>query len=226
MFLAIAPAHNTTKPDATGAFQPEAQRFLKYHKVTGKPYLFDNSRPLPARRGEVDDLLDAHAGAGLECLAFFCHGTKHGLQTGHEMGHGLFLGQRIARTLSPGAVVCLYACDAGRDSDMDSKDDVRQGPGGADGFASVVYRGILSVLPGVTLVAHATAGHTTQNPWARVWRDDTDPGSGDWFVEPHTKLWSTWCKALRLTSYRYRFPFLTEEELAADLPKLSVSTGK
>jgi hypothetical protein len=63
--------------------------------------------------------------------------------------------------------------------------------------------------------AHSTAGHTTMNPWLRVWENDLDPEKGSWVVEPHSQHWPTWRKLLAQTAFR--FTFWAEPDLQARL---------
>jgi hypothetical protein len=128
------------------------------------------------------------------------------------------LGARLAACLAPDAAIVLYACDTARDSDGLREDDKLTGPGGSGGFASRLFvdlhgRG----LTGVRVYAHSTAGHTTRNPYLRVWRDDADLHNGDWLIEPGSDLWRAWVRGLRDTALRFEFPWLSASEICARL---------
>lgn len=204
--LAIAPAHNTgAKKDATGAFQPEALAFAKMH--AGRRMLFDNTAPAKARFANVIDYLTPHR--NVECVAFFCHGLKTGLQIGATMRNV----HALAATLRTCGVrsVALYACDAARDLDADQHDDLDDGDAGAGGFASALS----GALPGVPVYAHPTTAHTTRNPHVRVF---TGGGDGAWLVEPGSPWWRHWRAALQDdAALRLGFPLWSRERLVVEL---------
>lgn len=199
--IAIAPMFNSPgKKDASGAFLPEARLFAKLHG--GRLMLFDNRKPEKARFTEVIDLL---TGQRADCVAFFCHGFKSGLQVGANMRNVHVL----AATLRDCGVrtVPLYACDAARDLDGERDDDNGEGPGGAGGFASALS----AALPGVVVDAHTTAAHTTRNPHVRRFRGG---GDGEWLVTPGSVLWRPWRDALRDDrEFRLSFPLWSEDEI-------------
>ena len=203
--IAIAPAHDSPgKHDASGAFIPEARTFVRLHG--GKLLTFDNRREPAARFVEVIDLLH---GRKADCVAFFCHGHRNGLQVGATLRNAHVLAAALRDVGA--ASVPLYACDAARDNDADRSDDSEPGPGGAGGFASTLS----AALPGVPVWAHPSTAHTTRNPHVRRFMNG---GDGAWVVEPGSPMWRTWRDALREDrDFRLGFPLMSADAIAAYL---------
>lgn len=213
-FLAIAPEHNTPginkrtgRPWRDGdEFQREARAFAKLH--AGKVMTFNNLRPTGARFVEVIDYLTPMR--GVDVIAFFCHGLKHAIQIGANLGNV----ETLAATLRAcgATIVPLYACDAARDADGRKDDDRVDGPAGAGGFASVLARG------GFRVDAHVTTAHTTINPFVRRFDPHDDTDDGHWLVGPGSTWWPTWRRALANDrDFRLSFPLWSEERLIAEL---------
>jgi hypothetical protein len=208
--LLIHAGHNTTKPDATGAFIPEAKNYAKWLTAQGwtvERYPFDNRAQKLQRRREVEGLL--REGDPVQHFAFFGHGLAKGLQSGHDLATVSTLAEALAVACNWGRlVVTLYACDA-----ADGK-----GPGGDGGFADAL-RDALSER-GITghVDAHVTTGHTTRNPHLRrFYMDGAAVGTGgDWLVAPGSPKWRRWVTALK-GDMRFRFPWLTAAEIDAAL---------
>lgn len=217
MKLSIAPMHNSVgKHDATGAFQPEARAFAKLHGAPA-PFLFDHQQPSGPRVRQVQTFLASHEPHSVDAIAVFSHGYKSGLQIGVSVSGNLReFALTVAQVCIAEPVLALYCCDAARDSDDDREDDKLAGPGGDGGFADKLrYElGKLGCRP--TIFAHASTGHTTHNPFVRRF-DPGEMAGGDWVVEPHSELWLRWCRALRDTELRFRFPFMAGFELTREL---------
>ena len=224
--VAFAPLQNRpgTNPrtgvpwaDATGAFQPEALRFAKVHGDV-RVVLFDAFAEKSERRSAVREALRAGP-SDIECVAFFCHGHKTGLQTGYDGRTGAEqLAVDLARFSSLHTVV-LFACDAGRDGDAASADDIRPGPGGDGGFADLVRDELAQTFArSVTIYAHAATGHTSRLPYVRRFDYATSAG-GEWVIEPDSELWKAWRRKLQSPKddFRLTFPFMTQAELEAAL---------
>lgn len=191
--LILAPAHNTAgKKDAIGAFLPEAERFRRYHGLARTDvHVFDNSRPLPERRAEVLRAIQDHG--RFSVLAHFGHGHKNGIQAGFTIAS---LGPLAASLGAAGCqTVLLYSCDTARDLDGSRDDDAAADVGGDGGFADQL-RDTLSLYVDCTVYAHVTAGHTTQNPYMRVFRSPAGAG-GEWVVKPRSDGWRGWVARLR-----------------------------
>lgn len=218
MIIAFAPKHNSPdKKDATGAFLPEARSFLEQHEVrsAGRLVIVDNhGTPLAMRKAQLAPL--GEEAKSVRCVALFCHGWRTGLQLGWTLANHATLGAAIAGAITENAAITLYACDAGRDDDRDREDDLHDGPGGEGGFADVLRDSIVRLRPDWRgwVDAHTTAAHTTKNPDVR--RFDSGGGSA-YIVSRESPRWKRWREALREGSLRHRFPFLTRDEVHAEL---------
>lgn len=231
--LAFVPTHNAPgKKDVTGAFLPEARRWCVIHGVD--PHVgivqFDNRASKKARRAEIHAALERHPyDRPLEHVAFFCHGLRNAIQTGHSskrfglhtMRTILELVDRLRYAAHFDLCVTLYCCDTGRDADTDKADDLKPGPGGDGGFADVL-RDIMSGagFEGGWVDAHTVTAHTTRAPYVRRFYTDGKPdgqNGGGYIVEPRSPLWGVWRKALwskaSPTDIRLRFPRLTVREV-------------
>lgn len=242
--IAIVPRFNTKgKRDATGAFHPEATRWLEAVDASDRELVrFDNRAELPARRLEVEralaKLLEAGKRAG--AVAFFCHGLWRQIQTGHTVATA----SRLARVLAPllevqdGAPVSipLYACDAADGEPVRVGKRVERGPGGDGGFADELRDALLRrewdahgpTLLGGWLDAHVTTGHTTRNPNVRRFYLLPLPHElaigmvgGTALVSPEERaLWSRWKHALQdedAGDLRLRFSTMTRGQIVAEL---------
>jgi hypothetical protein len=202
--LAIHATRNKPpKSDATGAFVPEAVRFQKFYACHREG--FDNTLTPPKRRAAVHAILGKHR--ELELVAFFCHGLRRSLQTGHDLGTVNELADAIAAASGPRIVVALYACSTAHEL------TVTRG-----GFADALRDALTVRGKAGHADAHTTAGHATSNPMVQRF-DMGDPASevvGDWLVPPGP-LWKTWRTRLKATDLRLRFPMMTSEQVRAEL---------
>lgn len=227
--LAICPTHNTKgKRDVSGAFLPEAEAFTAYRaaegNVTALMRQFDNRAAKWRRRREVEALLDA-APYPLSHVAFFCHGFRRGLQTGHAFGPlGSSvdkLAAAIARNSVPGVRVTLYACDAARDGDAERSDDSKPGPGGEGGFADKLRDALLAHgLRGGHVDAHTVTAHATIAPYVRRFYVDPEAQDhgGEWIVSPGSAKWQAWRRKLRGDRrFRLSFPLMSTEAIRGAL---------
>lgn len=115
--------------------------------------------------------------APIEQVGFFCHGFPNRLSvwspTMSAAANARQLADHLRRELVPGGAVGLYACTTDT------------GTPGVDQFAE-----LLSVaLPGVTVFAHTTSGHTTDNPFCILLRD----GKRIKEHPPNPKQDKAWC---------------------------------
>lgn len=223
MIVAFAPAYNAGgRRDATGAFQPEADAFLKYHGRTGNLFLIDNRKPREGMRKQVLAVLRQFgASEGIPTVAFFCHGQGRRIQLGWDVGNVDQLARTIARM--PSCVlrvrVVLYTCNAAMASPSERYEPVGGDGGFADALRDALCRaGCLEA----QVDGHTTVGHTTRNPYVRRFEGRGSPvgGVGGYMlVAPGTALWPRWRTALRETSLRYEFPFLSVGEIHKKLVK-------
>ena len=102
---------------------------------------FDNHEPKAHRAAAVESAIwHSFPGDWIDHVAFFCHGLRDSLQTGHRSRALGNLAQSIAWRARPGSplVVTLYACDTARDYDRDRSDDTSDPEGGEGGFADAL----------------------------------------------------------------------------------------
>lgn len=215
--VVFAPALNSVgRSDSTGAFIPEARAFLSAHGSSAKVHLFDNSLPMRLRRADVADRLAREPPGSVNVLAFFCHGWRDGIQAGYRLADVRALAEHLAPVAAPLPTIVLYACDAGRDGDAELADDQEPGPGGEGGFADALRAAMVRAGVRATIFAHTRPGHTTRNPHVRRFLPD-EMGGGNWVVTPGSRLWPRWVQALRETTLRFRFPFMADSDLEAEL---------
>jgi len=211
------------KKDATHVFVPEAARFAAHMMAQGHEVMlhgFDNLLPPPRRRAEVEQVMNlgpARDGLGTwDVVAFFGHGTRRGIQTGHNVATLPRLLRALRPRLSGRVVMPLYACSTAGGA----------GPGGDGGFADRL-RDVLSEA-GVTghIDAHTVLGHSTANPYVRrFYLDGQGAGlGGDWVVAPGSPNWRPWVRQLHAErdepgagTLRFDFPFMTLPEVDAAL---------
>jgi hypothetical protein len=208
------------KKDMSNAFLPEARAIAKFYGQAPEETIkrFPAGAPVEQRRATCTLALRA-AVPPLDAIIFVCHGWKGGIQAGFLKAHGLLLARIIATQCKPDAHVVFYACDAARDMDEDAADDRGRGPGGDGGFADGVRDACEVLKLQITVTAHATVGHTTENPFARRFAPNTGGKGGEWYVEPGSTYWPRWVAALKdpRNTLRYRFWTLTRQELEAEL---------
>lgn len=194
--LAIHVTRNSPgKWDSSGAFKPEAVAFEKLHGCQREG--LDNSLPLPKRRDAVEVILSRYH--DLECVAFFCHGLRRSLQTGHDLSTVGALADAIAAASGPHVVVPLYACSTAAAD---------------NGFAATLARELHARGKTGWVDGHTNAGHTTKNPNVR--RFTLGAKGGEWIVEPGSSLSRNWRAALS-KELRFRFPLLTLAQIRAEL---------
>jgi hypothetical protein len=215
--LVFTPDRNAPgKHDHTGAFWPEARAFAKLH---GVPYsaihAVDVSRLDEVRRAHVLEVIGNHP-QRLTHLALFCHGLRGRVQLGFRSAHVAELALALAWVAEPDLTVALYCCDVARDDDAERDDDRKTGPGGIDGFAARLRDALIwAGLPDARVFGHATPGHTTRNPWLRVFRAPRG-APGDWVVDPASPVWRRWRKALA-GDLRLRFPAMLVEDVRTEV---------
>ena len=220
----FVPKYNTTKPDATGAFHPEAKAFCKFwHVPQSRINYLDNKK---GRYDLAEDFLDAmqsyaKQGETIEDWILFCHGYTHGVQFGiRSPGHKNFNArdreqfERFISYMNPRNVnLILFACSTGDDPDGDSD----TAPGSGDGSFGDLVRDAIVANGGshVRVLSHTTAGHTTGNPFIKLFEDDQLEG-GQLIAQPFTPEFKKLQSKLK-TSFRFLLPFLSVEEIRKQL---------
>jgi hypothetical protein len=110
--LIFRPIHNAAgRHDVTGAFQPEADSFRALHQ--GAIAVFDNRKLMPDRAVDVLSVIEHYAGRDLQCVAFFCHGWRSGIQAGFTLADVDRLADALCKCLIPTGIIALYACSTG-----------------------------------------------------------------------------------------------------------------
>ncbi len=212
--LAIHATKDTDKPDATGAFIPQAIHFAKARRAAGdevESVGFDNSLPEPTRRAAVLKIIVS--AKPFDAFVYFGHGTRRGLPSaGFTMSSVARLADAIAANATRSLIVVLYACS--------TANTPTGGVDGDGGFADVLRDRLSEHGHKGWLDAHTVAGHTTINRMTRrFYMNGVAAGTGGtWLVAPGSPEWSAWGKALKEDkSLRFGFPFMTEGELHARL---------
>lgn len=222
----VPDANSPDRPDATGAFWPMADAFARFWGEDPRATIkrFPAKDPIVTRRRRCADAI-REFGAPIKTLAFFCHGFKSGIQAGFQSGNVHLLAQLLAKHATIDAYVLLYACDAARDSDADTMDDVEAGPGGDGGFADLLRDSCEDLGRRVTVMAHATRGHCVQNPHARRFRPGAGGYGGEWYVAPGSSAWLPWTRALRDPKHtlRWRFARMGSTEIERELVRPPVA---
>jgi hypothetical protein len=205
--LAIYATKNTgTKHDSTGAFAPESLAFQKHYACYRVG--FDNTLGAPKRTAFVEETLRAHR--DLEMVAFFCHGLRRSLQTGHDMATVGRLASAIAEASGPRVIVALYACSTGAATLVGHQgQETRE-----NGFAAALRNALHALGKTGHVDAHTNAAHTTRNPYVR--RFMMGETGADFIVEPSSPSWKRWRTELT-RDLRFRFPALTVEQVRAEV---------
>ena len=218
--LVFAPKNNTgSKKDATGAFQPESQRFMKFWNIPNdKLFLINNKNNNKNKKEmamEVIDILCDHP--NMVNFIFACHGYRTGMQFGFNNGNVEDLCREIDHaSMTDAPNVVFYSCDVARDADKDRKDDLKEF-GGDGGFCDQV-RDHLCELGSIwcEVIGHSSTGHTMRNPNVMLFEGEGIPygGYGGRYMVHRSKpaLWKKWVAALK-TNFRYQFPMMTQAEI-------------
>ncbi len=213
--ILFAPIHDTPGKADAREFQREAHAFCKEHNASCGVRLFDNRLTERQRFSQVVDWLEGgHVGLA-DTVAFFCHGFRTGLQFGATLQNAGKLAAALKLACVSEPMIILYACSAGRDGDADTSDEDDPGPGGDGGYADKLRDELGKLGVRATIWAHSTAAHATKNPFVRRF-DPGEMAGGHWVVTPYSRLWLTWKKALQ-GSLRFRFPFLAQDQIEAEL---------
>jgi hypothetical protein len=222
--LIFAPKHNSrSRSDATGAFQPEARRYMQV-RGGGRIVHIDNRWAMPERADEVlrEIVMGPGNGGRWDTVAFFCHGLSDRIQLGFTLRNVKTLARALAESSSPNVRIPLYACSTA--STLRRLLRLGKGPGGDGGFADQLRDELCRQgLTGCRVMAHVTSGHCTLNPHARFFDgrgSDVGGQGGEYVVRPPTDsantLWSMWRAGLK-TDLRFHFPHMEIADIHATL---------
>jgi hypothetical protein len=187
------------RPDATGAFIPEAKAFQRLWMVDPENMIgIPQNIPRWKRRIKVIRACKAREDAKFDAFVYFGHGSRWGLS-----GLGFYrwnintLVKSIVQCCSETTRIVLYACLAGRKL----------------GFADKLHHKVTDHLTYAKTVAHLTAGHASWNPYAE-WSGIGPKGKGLNIIDRDDPLWPTWRKMLRADQdFRLSFPFMSPGEI-------------
>ncbi|UFN47640.1 hypothetical protein LPC08_16685 [Roseomonas sp. OT10] len=209
----FAPLNNTQKKgmdpnDAVGAFHPGMRMYKSYYEGLGGTvvdHYFNNERGLgfgKVSRGIIDAMIRGSGGHYYEAIVYFGHGTEtHMSSVGWDKKTVKDLTDAIDTYGSADVKVILYACSCGADG----------------GIAYTMADNLKAwANTGMEVYGHATPGHSYTN--APVRRFPNANGLVGYQVCPPGKG-PAWTKALRNEKSMFwaRFPFMTPEEIEAEL---------
>lgn len=223
----FVPDRNTHgKKDLTGAFLPEARRFAKEHRRAASAIVqIDVGQSLIKRQQRVIDAIKEQADEqdGLDFIAFFCHGYRYRLQVG--FGARSTVNDQWLRKLAStvydntgwGVVLPLYSCTTAT-SHRRKSDQTAAGDGGfADELRDALCR---EGAKQCRVIGHTTSGHTTKNPFVRVFEGNGNPEGGtggQWISRPRGPTWRRWKRWLRKGNNRFHFPFMEMHEILEEI---------
>ncbi|MFO0014849.1 MAG: hypothetical protein ACK553_19095 [Planctomycetota bacterium] len=100
--------------DATGSFHGGAATLRRQCKVVQPTFIYDNTLPAARRRQAIFAALSGYAPSSVRIVAYFGHGTPHGLESA---GIGSAQLQEFSRLLldkcEANASIVFYACSTG-----------------------------------------------------------------------------------------------------------------
>lgn len=216
--IALTPDRNRPpKHDYTGAFRPEARRFIE-RCGGGRQVEIDITRSPARMRKDVLEAISKYSppDGHLQAVAFFCHGLQNRIQLGFAIAH---VGE-LAEVLAKRGVntVGLYACSSAGGP----------GPGGDNGFADALRDAMcVAGLRQCRVLAHKVPGHTTKNRFKRVFDGMGSPvgGTGGFeLVTQKSPLWKEWSRRMAPDRDPLRFEclFMSVEDLHRTLQGLPV----
>src|SRR5574342_787909 len=233
--LVLRPAHNTPgKKDVTGAFAPEAERFLQAVCLPGSAiFSVDNRKAFAKRRAEVASIFEnatLNMPDTYDGVAFLCHGWSSGVQLGYANKDVLALAQAVTALCEQRARhlrVVLYCCSTG-----DDPRSAKSSPGTGDNSFADLLRDALcreiseqGITPEHRVVAHTTVAHATKSPHVRFFdgMGSSEGGVGGYRpVKIGGAYWARWKRALRDPKglLRFQMPFLDIPEIEKALDDL------
>jgi hypothetical protein len=190
--------NSPNKKDSTGAFIPEAKKFADYHGDVILVPVKCRGNTRDQRAQVVYNELDKHD--KIDTVVFLCHGHPTHIQHGFGI-RGKNNNERFAKILSSKNVerIIFYCCSVARNNPKISQMS----------YCGDLHNELYLLGNNAEIYGHTTAGHTTRNPFVKVFvNGDVE---GKFIVDPCTKDWEKWRTKLRRNStYRFKFPFDVE----------------
>lgn len=185
------------KKDFTGAFLPEALKYLEYKQSPiAHVEVTLSERGREQRETVIEEILAYKPSE----VAFFCHG----LTTKIELGFGnLTIGSLVDALQSVDCrKVAFHACLTGKHD---------------DGFAAMLALDLRYYFPGVRVLGSTTSGHTSRNPHRRLFTGEE--GGNGWIVHPSDPEWREWKRRMRSADDPLRWQLLekTRPEILKEL---------
>lgn len=166
----------------------------------------------------------------LRCMAFFCHGFSDRIQLGgfHSEGDLADLAESIGAVARRDLVVVLYSCSTA----------FPETTLGAGSFAERLQQQLYGVgLDRCVVFGHTEPGRATKAPKVLRFGPGCADG-GEWVVRPGSQYWGRWKNAMEGKNWpapggeytpddtlRYRFPFMTPDQLESELAAMPRATG-
>jgi len=189
------------KCDATGAFIPESKKFANHHGDVICVSVPCRGKTRDQRAQVVYDELGRHD--KIDTVSFACHGHPTHIQHGFGI-RGKHNNARLAKILAAKDIrrVIFYCCSVARPNTKISQMS----------YCGDLHNELYALGCNAAIYGHTTAGHTTQNPFVKVFiNGDVE---GKFIVEPGTKDWAMWrTKLRRHQTYRFQFPFDLEIDI-------------
>jgi hypothetical protein len=236
----ITPDRNQHEHDFQGAFKPESERLGRYLQTTpivaGYPRILrvDIERSITARMQQITDFLTQIG--SLDYLAFLMHGWPNATQLLDPRKPGYpdaVSALRIALRSAtlPIASDSLCSSEAQIESNASSSS---QSLASSSSIKIILYacssvdtaQRIFDDLVeefDLSVYAHTVAGHTTSNPFVKIF-DRLHP-KGTMLIDESSSYWGKWRKSLAqrgedtsdVSTLRFRFPLMSQAELEAEL---------
>ena len=220
--LVLHASENTDKPDATGAFIPEAINFAKHRTSKGDvvqviPY--KNNLPKAKRFTEFLKLIEN--ANDFDTFVYFGHGLRTGLPSAGitQANRKQFTDLLMKKSKNKKKlIVTLYACSAGETTTAQ--------PAGEGGFADKMRDDFVDngYVDG-WIDAHTVAAHATQNPYLRRFylSKEQEAYGGSWLVPPGSPEFSVWRKRLnekwKTDPFRFDFVYMNAADVLAGCAK-------
>lgn len=198
--------HNPHGNDATGAFQPGAQAYRRLYEGMGKTVVmcqFDNHQPGPRRREQILNAMGIGAGDGwFDAIVYFGHGVRdHIVTAGFGPQTVASFNDAVWANGQYDVKVVLYACSCAEDNGIAARISESMYPWAQEGYR---------------VFGHKVLGHAFRNPIVRHYPNSGSVSGAQTCPEGQGTAWRAALADSGSTLWA-RFPFMTTEEVAAEL---------